>query len=180
MEKRVVFENKTITYELVYKKVKNINMRIKPGGKVTVSANRWVSGKAIDSFVLSKAKYILKAQEESNKKEKKQYFTEEEIRPFILELCEKVYPYFAQKGVKYPEIKFRKMTSRWGSCNPSKKILTFNTNLMFAPPECIKYVVWHEFTPFLQANHSKYFYAELGKVCPDWKICRKKLKNVSN
>ena len=179
MEKSVVFENKTITYELVYKKVKNINMRIKPGGKVFVSANRWVSGRAIDSFVLSKAKYILKMQAACGEKEKKQYFTENEIRLFIVSFCEKAYPYFAQKNVSYPEIKFRKMISRWGSCNPAKRILTFNINLMYAPPECAEYVVWHEFTHFLQANHSKAFYAELEKVCPDWKMCRKKLKNVS-
>jgi len=180
MERSIVFENKTITYTLIRKKVKNINMRLHPDGQIIVSASRWVSEKFIDEFVLSKAKYILKAQEAYAKKEKIQYFTEEEIRPFILSFCKKAYPYFKEKGVSYPEIKFRKMTSRWGSCNPSKKILTFSTNLMYAPPECVKYVVWHEFTHFLQANHSKAFYAELEKVCPDWKICRKKLKNVSN
>ena len=180
MEKSIVFENKTITYTLIRKKVKNINMRIKPDGQVLVSANRWVSEKLIDEFVLSKAKYILKAQDSYSKKEKIQYFTEDEIKAFIISFCEKAYPYFARKGVKHPEIKFRKMTSRWGSCNPSKRIITFNTNLMYAPQECIEYVVWHEFTHFLQANHSKDFYAELEKVCPDWKICRKKLKNVSN
>lgn len=180
MEKKVVFENHIIEYTLVRKKVKNINLRIHPDGQVTVSASRWVSEKFIDEFVLSKAKYILKAQEMYSKKEKIQYFTEEEICPFIVLFCEKAYPYFALKNVSCPEIKFRKMTSRWGSCNPSKGILTFNTNLMYAPPECVEYVVWHEFTHFLQANHSKAFYTELEKVCPDWKICRKKLKNVSN
>ena len=176
MEKRIVFENKTITYILTRKNVKNINLRIHPDGKVLVSANRWVSETIINEFVLSKAKYILKAQEMYKHKEKIQYFTEDEIRTYIISFCGKVYPYFAEKGVKFPEIKFRKMTSRWGSCNPSKGILTFNINLMYAPPECIEYVVWHEFTHFLQANHSKAFYAELEKVCPDWKICRKKLK----
>lgn len=180
MEKRVVFENKTITYTLALKKVKNINMRIKPDGKVYVSANRWASEKVINEFVLSKAKYILKAQEMYANREKKQYFSEDEIKIFILSFCEKAYPYFAGKCIKYPEIKFRKMTSRWGSCNPSKRILTFNTNLMYAPPECVEYVVWHEFTHFVQANHSKDFYTELEKVCPDWKLCKKKLKKVSN
>ena len=57
--------------------------------------------------------------------------------------------------------------------------ITFNTNLMYAPPECIEYVVLHEFCHFLQANHSKLFYAELAKVCPDWKEMRKMLKNIN-
>lgn len=179
MEKTVVFRGKTITYTLTYKTVKNVNMRIKQGGKVFVSANPAVPQTFIDSFVLANAAHILKLQEAAAASEKKQYFTEKEIKEFIVSFCEKVYPYFAARGVKYPEIKFRKMTSKWGSCTPAKQLLKFNTNLMFAPPECVEYVVWHEFTHFLQANHSKAFYAELEKVCPNWKTCRKKLKNVS-
>ena len=81
--------------------------------------------------------------------------------------------------IKYPEIKFRKMVSRWGSCNPQKGILTFSTYLMYAPSDCIKYVVLHEFTHFLQANHSKKFYDELEKICPQWKVFKNKLRDVS-
>ncbi len=109
----------------------------------------------------------------------KQYVTEEVICDVISEICKKVYPYFQKRGVAYPEIKFRSMVSRWGSCHPTKGILTFNTNLMYAPPACIEYVVLHEFTHFFQANHSNEFYEELAKVCPDWKEHRKRLKEIS-
>ena len=71
------------------------------------------------------------------------------------------------------------MVSRWGSCNPTKGILTFNINLMYAPFECIEYVVLHEFTHFLQPNHSAKFYYELEKVFPNWRDCRKKLKEIN-
>ena len=57
-------------------------------------------------------------------------------------------------------------------------ILKFNTNLMYAPRECIEYVVFHEFTHFIEANHSARFYSELEKVCPEWKERRKILKNI--
>ena len=95
-----------------------------------------------------------------------------------VQLCGAVYPYFKARGVKYPQIKFRKMVSRWGSCQPTKGILTFNTNLMYAPKECIEYVVAHEFTHFLQANHSDKFYKELEKICPDRKMRQKQLKEI--
>ena len=72
----------------------------------------------------------------------------------------------------------RKMVSQWGNCNSQKGILTFNINLMYAPPECVKYVAVHEFTHFLQPNHSDKFYKELSKVCPEWKNFRQKLKNI--
>ena len=161
------------------KKVKNVNMRIKPDGTVSVSANSRVPQKLIDDFVLSKADFIFGALEKYNANyEPKQYFTELQLKDFILQFCKIVYPYYEKYGVKYPVIKFRKMTSRWGSCNSTKGILTFNTQLMYAPPKCVEYVVWHEFTHFLQANHSRLFYNELEKVCPDWKILRKALKEI--
>ena len=110
--------------------------------------------------------------------EKTQYFDEKEIKAVITELCENVYPYYEKRGVDFPVIKFRKMVSQWGNCRSREGILTFNTNLMYAPYECVEYVVHHEFTHFIEANHSARFYAELEKVCPQWKEWRKKLKNI--
>ncbi len=181
MVKIVVFQNRIIQYDFRYKKVKNINLRIKPDGTVHVSANKRVSEQFIDAFVLSKAEFILKVLERyENKSEEvqKQYFAEDEVRDVIFALCRRVYPYYECLGIKYPQIKFRKMVSCWGNCHPVKGILTFNINLMYAPKECIEYVVYHEFTHFLHANHSCKFYEELEKVCPDWKACRNRLKEI--
>lgn len=182
MNKTIVCKNTILNYNLTHKKVKNINLRIKPDGTIHVSANKRVPQRVIDEFVMSKADFILKAlksYENKSEQPQKRYFTENEIRDVILKLCEKAYPHFEKRGVKYPQIKFRKMTSRWGSCHFAKGILTFNTNLMYTPIECIEYVVLHEFTHFLQANHSSKFYAELAEVCPDWKECRKRLKEIN-
>ncbi len=173
--------NEIISYNLTYKKVKNINLRIKLDGSICVSANKRVSQKVIDDFLQSKADFILKTLEKYkyiSEEPQIRYFSEDEICRVITELCEKVYPYFEKRGIKYPQIKFRNMVSRWGSCHPAKGIITFNIKLMYAPIECIEYVVLHEFTHFLQANHSDEFYGELSKVCPDWRTCIKRLKNV--
>ena len=181
MIREIKLSNTIIQYDLQYKKVKNINLRIKPDGSINVSADKRVPQKVIDEFVTSKADFILRALERyrnMSAKEHKQYFTEGEVRELILKLCEKVFPYYQARGVKYPEMKFRKMVSRWGSCHSHKGILTFNTNLMYAPIECIEYVVYHEFTHFLQPNHSSKFYNELAKVYPNWKECREKLKEI--
>lgn len=182
MIKEIYLYNTKIQYILEYKKVKNINLRIKPDGSIFVSANKRVPQQVIEEFIISKADFILKALEKYKNKMAEpqiQYFSENEIREVIIDLCKKSYPYFERRDIKYPQIKFRTMISRWGSCNPSKGILTFNTNLMYAPVECIEYVVLHEFTHFLQANHSNKFYEELALVCPDWKNCRKKLREIT-
>ena len=83
-------------------------------------------------------------------------------------LCDSVYPKFQKYGVLYPTIRYRNMVSRWGSCQPKRCILTFNYALIEAPLSCIEYVVVHEFTHFLQPNHSKNFYRQLAMFMPDW------------
>ena len=180
MIKTITNNNIKIEYILERKRVKNINMRIKSDGKVYVSASPRVPQKVIDEFVISKHEFINNAINkfaEAAKQPKIQYYTENEVKELILRLCDEVYPYFESKGIKYPVIKFRQMKSKWGSCHTTKGILTFSLNLMYAPEECIRYVVLHEFTHFIKADHSKEFYAELSKVCPEWKTLRKKLNN---
>jgi len=96
----------------------------------------------------------------------------------VQSLCDSIYPKFQKYGVTYPTIRYRNMVSRWGSCQPKRCILTFNYALVEAPISCIEYVVVHEFTHFLQPNHSIHFYNELEKVCPSWKESKKKLKEI--
>ncbi len=86
----------------------------------------------------------------------------------VKSVCESIYPKFQKYGISYPEIRFRHMISRWGSCQPKRKLLTFNYALVESPISCIEYVVAHEFTHFLQPNHSRKFYQQLAMFMPDW------------
>lgn len=97
----------------------------------------------------------------------------------IQSLCDSIYPKFQKYGVVYPTIRYRNMVSRWGSCQPKRCILTFNYALVEAPISCIEYVVVHEFTHFLQPNHSKKFYQQLAMFMPDWEE-RKKILEKGN
>lgn len=83
--------------------------------------------------------------------------------------CEAVYPYFAARGVSFPMLKFRRMSSRWGSCACTKGVITFNTALISVPRECMEYVVVHELAHFLHPDHSARFYAEVEALIPDRK-----------
>lgn len=87
----------------------------------------------------------------------------------IQTVCESVYTKFQKYGVEFPTLRFRNMVSRWGSCQPNRKILTFNIALIETPLSCIEYVVTHEFVHFLQPNHSREFYKYLNMFMPDWK-----------
>ena len=84
-------------------------------------------------------------------------------------VCREVYHYFEKYNVTFPLIRFRSMISRWGSCQPKRKVLTFNRRLIEMPKICIEYVVLHEFVHFLQPDHSKRFYSLMTMFMPDWK-----------
>lgn len=96
-------------------------------------------------------------------------------RETVTEICREVYPHFEEYVSDFPSIKFRHMKSRWGSCTPKKKLLTFNYALIHAPREYIEYVVYHEFTHFLHPDHSKAFYLALSRYVPDYKDKKKQL-----
>lgn len=60
VEKQIILHGRVITYELTRKKVKNMNLRITQGGKVTVSCQPRVTDKQIEEFLLSHADFIIK------------------------------------------------------------------------------------------------------------------------
>ncbi|MFU0826111.1 MAG: DUF45 domain-containing protein [Lachnoclostridium sp.] len=60
MTETIKLGERTISYEIVRKKVKNINLHIKADGRVYVSANKRVSKKYIEDFLLQKADWIEK------------------------------------------------------------------------------------------------------------------------
>lgn len=61
MIRRIETDYGIIEYELEIKKVKNINLRVRPDMTVHVSANRRTSTRTIDDFVRSKAEMITTA-----------------------------------------------------------------------------------------------------------------------
>ncbi len=101
-----------------------------------------------------------------------------QVEETITNFCKTIYPLFEKYCGDFPTIKFRKMTSRWGSCNFVRKILTFNYTLINAPIECVEYVIYHEFTHFIEPNHSKKFYLALSNFLPEYKQKKKELQNI--
>ena len=80
-------------------------------------------------------------------------------------------------GIK---LTFRKMKSRWGSYNKTKKTITLNKWLVVLPYDLIDYVICHELTHHYVFNHSKDFYNHLAKLYPDYIGARKAIKNYSD
>ena len=100
----------------------------------------------------------------------------EALKAKVLRICDEVCPLFVNMGADEPSvIKFRTMKSRWGSCKPKERVITFNYNLFEVPEDCIRYVVVHEFAHLLVPDHSERFYRYVARVMPDWKVQRRLL-----
>ena len=92
------------------------------------------------------------------------------------ELVDEKYALFQKYNVPYPELRVRYMTSRWGSCQPKRGIITLNSQLIKVPRNCIEYVVLHEFAHYIHPNHSRQFWDFVTMMMPDWKEHKKELE----
>lgn len=138
-----------------------------------MSANRRVPAERIDEIVLANGEKILAAVEKARTAKsvlpRTVDLSPEEIKALFDEIIAEVYPTFAPYGAPYPVLRIRKMKSRWGSCSPSRGIITLNSLLAAYPRRLIEYVAVHEFCHFLVPNHSPAFYAQLTRALPDWR-----------
>ncbi len=94
---------------------------------------------------------------------------ERELGERIKKLYQTVLDRFSPSEISPPQIRFRCMVSRWGSCCPSKGTITLNKYLFLVPEPCIEYVIVHELAHLLELNHSSAFWAIVERNMPDWK-----------
>lgn len=87
----------------------------------------------------------------------------------------KVEHYAKLMGVKPKSVKITSAHTRFGSCS-SQNALCFSYILMRYPEEAIDYVVVHELAHIKHHNHSRSFYALIGKYMPDYKRREKMLR----
>ena len=172
-----------VAYTLSRRRVRNINLRVRPDGTVAASAAPRVPAAVVDAFVASRAGWV----ENTRRRLAARAATEAavplparaEALAEMQALCARYWPEFAAicpQGM--PAVKVRDMTSRWGSCNLRTNTLTFSLRLCTMPPAAREYVVVHEFSHFAQANHSPAFWAVVGAHMPDYAARRALLRRV--
>ena len=82
-----------------------------------------------------------------------------------------------EENIPYPNLRIRKMTTRWGVCNKKTNTVTLNSELMKYSLDKLDYVIIHELAHFVHFNHSKNFWLLVSKYCKNYKEIRKELRD---
>lgn len=80
------------------------------------------------------------------------------------------------KRIPYPSLKIRKMTSRWGVCNTRLKTITLNLELIKRDLKFLDYVIVHELSHLVHADHSRAFWNLVEENMPEYKELVKEMK----
>lgn len=79
-------------------------------------------------------------------------------------------------GVDVPEVRIKRMKTRWGSCNVRARRIWLNLELVKRSPASLEYVVVHELAHLIEPGHGPRFRALLDKYLPGWRREREALK----
>ena len=178
----------SISVEVIYSSRRTMGLEVTADCRVKARVPNRTADAVVEKFVKERAgwiaeKYLLqKARQEKQKLARgtRDYEQNPALEARYRELARAVIgqrvSYFAAKmGVTYGRISIRDQKTRWGSCS-GRGNLNFNWKLVLMPPEVLDYVVVHELAHRKQMNHSPLFWAEVGRVLPDYESRRRWLK----
>ena len=167
-----------LSYLLIRKGVKNLNLSLTQGGEVRLSVPRACSGERADAFVREHLPWIRRGQEQLSGARRLTVdgLTRQEILGRLGAAVEAVYPLVEPLGVARPELRVRRMKRQWGNCHWRQGYITLNAALAGCPRELREYVALHELVHFLHPDHSPAFYARMDGLMPGWQARRRALR----
>ena len=169
---QIILNQEEIYYDVIYKHMNSIRMRVKQG-KLVVSAPYYTPRSLIEDNIRKYHEQYLYVYHQNIAQCVENYLK----RILLNYIEEKIIYYLAYDfDLNMPRIEIKKYKGRWGSCYYKEGKVSFNLSLIHLDKELIDYVIVHELTHFLQANHSTLFYQEIAKRMPDYKERLKRLK----
>lgn len=192
-----------IPVEVTRKRVKNLNLRVRADGSVSLSIPTWTPLARAQEFLDRKTPWI--AQRVANAQARNAHRDLAPSLPDLLPLwgeltprdpalssqsaidelyrdeVRRVLPGVAESverriGVHATRWSVRVMKTRWGSCTPRTGAIRINARLAAYPIECLEFVVAHEMIHLLEPSHNARFHALLDEFCPDNRRLAQQLK----
>ncbi len=159
---------------------KNIRFSISTSGRLQMSVPAYTSTFLAKRFLNSNREMIreklpLGRPEEQRARDYQKKVLMKKAReylPYRLEYFAKLY------GYNYDKCRLSHANTRWGSCS-SNRTISLNIGLMKVPEELRDYVILHELAHLNHMDHSKEFWAEVGRHDKNYKTHERRLKGFS-
>ena len=105
------------------------------------------------------------------------------IQKHLQKLAQKEFPVRVMKlaalhGIQISKVSVRNQKSRWGSCS-RRGTISLNWRLIQTPDFVRDYIILHELAHRKQMNHSDRFWLEVERLCPDYLVAERWLKQNS-
>ena len=164
-----------IEIEVQRKRIKRMHLHVTPVGSVYVSAPQRMPQSMILQFVRDNIGWIEAQKKRFEARPDKEWY--EGHKAEFEEAVARLLPKWEERTQLFADSwHSRYMTSRWGSCIPSKKRLCFNLQLFDKPEICLEYVILHELLHLRHPGHGAEFKADLDRYMPDWRQVVRQLK----
>ena len=166
---------------------KSLGLEVRDANTVLARIPTRVSDRELKAFVENHRSWILEKTEVMAEREEKRKSTPAPPPELLsktyrmkiqLKIGKRVRHYCEAMGVTVGYVTVKNQKTRWGSCS-AKGNVNFNYQLAFLPDELLDYVVIHELAHRRHMNHSRAFWAEVEKYCPDYLERREQLKEYS-
>ena len=166
---------------------KSLGLEVRDANTVLARIPTRVSDRELKAFVENHRSWILEKTAVMAEREEKRKSTPAPLPELLsktdrmkiqLKIGKRVRHYCEAMGVTVGYVTVKNQKTRWGSCS-AKGNVNFNYQLAFLPDELLDYVVIHELAHRRHMNHSRAFWAEVEKYCPDYLERREQLKEYS-
>lgn len=166
---------------------KSLGLEVRDANTVLARIPTRVSDRELKAFVENHRSWILEktavmAEREENRKSTPapppELLSKTDRMKIQLKIGKRVRHYCETMGVTVGYVTVKNQKTRWGSCS-AKGNVNFNYQLAFLPEELLDYVVIHELAHRHHMDHSRAFWAEVEKYCPDDRERRAALKEYS-
>lgn len=178
--------------KVTYRRTSRLSMRVSKTGDLLVSAPFGVSSSEVERFIRCNELWIAKAVTVRGEREvaRQKFYgqlplaTKSERQQAVERLADIVEPligrYSVLMNVVPGGVVYKKMISKWGSCNVRTRELTFSLYLQLLPPYCIEHVVVHELAHLIVPNHGARFYEVMDKFFPRWREARRETRLIQS
>lgn len=120
-------------------------------------------------YIKGKQRIVIVCRPNSSQQKKKNIMLEWYRKKLSLILEKLIFRWEEKLGVKIKSWRIQRMKTKWGSCNPTKRTINFNLELIKQSENCIEYVVVHELIHLIERKHSDKFKQLLDKNIPRWR-----------